>query len=449
MSGPVVSPGWWRAQPDSPVRTEVFTQESRDGTLHFAFWALVVFTLIMILAPQNYFPVLKPLHLAFLVGALASAAYLLSRLAGMAGKVHRSSAMLFAALLFLWALASVPFSLWPGGSLQKIFDVYVKALIIFWLLARVVNSVPRLNKLAWTLSLVSIPLSLSAISAFLQGGIGNVDLTHGWERITGYRAGLTQNPNDLALMINLTVPFTVGLLLSTRKLLVRVLFSAIAFLDAVAVVATYSRGGFITLMVIVGTYLVFLSGRARLGLAMAIVSMGLLAVPMMPSGYWSRLATITNIQADRTDSAQERWSGMVDATQIIVAHPVIGAGAGMDVLALNEVRGDAWRHVHNIYLEYAVDLGLPGLMLFLALYFTVLRSVRRVRRIVAGKLGGETLYRLSEGIWVALIAFGVSAFFQPVAYEFYFYYIAGLAVAAGAIAAPLQGQDLEGGHGSA
>ncbi len=438
MNNTVASPGWWRPRAVDAQPLGVLEHSEQDRSFRLAFWALGVFTVVMILAPQNYFPGLKPLHIALLSGALASGAYLISRVAGTAIPVRHSPAMMYGALLFIWAVLLVPFSLWPGGSLGTIFNVFAKALIIFWLLGRVVNSVHRLSAVAWLLSLMSIPLSLSAVMAFLHGGLGNVDMTHGLERITGYDAGLTSNPNDLALMINLTLPLTVGLLLSARRLVVCASLALVALLDAIAVVLTYSRGGFITLIVIIVAYLACLKGRARIGLVMILLSFGLVAIPIIPSGYWSRLGTITNIQADRTDSAQQRWAGMIDATQIIAAHPVVGAGAGMDILALNEVRGDTWRHVHNIYLEYAVDLGIPGLLLFLLLYYRVLKSASTGRRLAAGRTGHVRLYRLSEGIWIALIAFGVSAFFHPVAYEFYFYYFAGLAVAVGVIAAKIK-----------
>ena len=40
------------------------------------------------------------------------------------------------------------------------------------------------------------------------------------------------------------------------------------------------------------------------------------------------------------------------------------------------------------------------------------------------------LFLLAEGIQVSLFAFAIAALFHPVAYHFYFYYIAGLALAA-------------------
>lgn len=437
MNGAATESGWWRAAPGDTAQEHVVVSGIGGASLRFPFWSLIAFTVILILAPQDHFTALKPLHLALVTGAFASGAYLLSRFSGSAPRPRHTLAATVALLLLLWAVVMVPFALWPGGSYAQIFNIYIKALIVFWLLGRVVNSEQRLRTVAWTLSLIAIPLSLSAISSFLKGGVGNAEMTHGLERIAGYQSALTGNPNDLALMLNLILPFALGLMMSSRKLSVRIVLAIIAFLDVMAVIATYSRGGFITLVAIVVTYLLCLSKRARRGMLLAMMAFGLLAVPLVPAGYWSRLSTITNIEKDQTGSAQQRWTEMVYATQIIASHPIIGAGAGMDYLALNKLNGGDWIRVHNVYLEYGVDLGLPGLLLFLLLYYRVLKIARTARRIARESPGNEVLHRLSEAIWIALIVFGVSAFFQPAAYDFYFFYIAGLAVAAYAIAASL------------
>jgi O-antigen ligase len=92
--------------------------------------------------------------------------------------------------------------------------------------------------------------------------------------------------------------------------------------------------------------------------------------------------------------------------------------------------GPTWRAVHNTYLEYGVDLGVPGLLLFLALLWTCWRSARAARGVAEGEVS-----HLAEGIEISLLGFAVAAFFHPSAYHFYFYYIAGLAVAARHVAA--------------
>ena len=101
----------------------------------------------------------------------------------------------------------------------------------------------------------------------------------------------------------------------------------------------------------------------------------------------------------------------------------------MDSLALNQVRGMWWNQIHNVYLQYAVDLGLPGAILFLTLLYLVFKAANSSTRQLAHKQEFRDLFLFAEALQVSLIVFAVSGFFYPVAYHFYFYYIAGLTLA--------------------
>ena len=150
----------------------------------------------------------------------------------------------------------------------------------------------------------------------------------------------------------------------------------------------------------------------------------------MPTRDVDRLSTITNIRSDPTGSAQERWGDTQAALEFVSENPVVGAGIGMNALALNELRGALWKKIHNAYLEYAVDLGLPGLALCLIILVGCIRATVLVMRRTAARPEGRDLFLLAEGIQTGLAAFAVAALFHPVAYHFYFYYMAGLALAA-------------------
>jgi O-antigen ligase len=156
----------------------------------------------------------------------------------------------------------------------------------------------------------------------------------------------------------------------------------------------------------------------------------LVALPAMPGGYMERLSTIADKDSDPTGSAQSRWDDQVIAVGYVLNHPLVGAGAGNDVLAMNALRGAKWKQVHDLYLEYAVDLGLPGLGLFLILLCQCLDAVNAVQRRCLGAPDARILFAISEGVWTSLVAFAIAAFFHPIAYHVYFYYMAGLAVAA-------------------
>jgi O-antigen ligase len=266
-----------------------------------------------------------------------------------------------------------------------------------------------------------VALAMVGISNYTSGVFGPAQD----RRILGYDAGLTRNPNDLALMLNLIIPITVVLLLWSKTPLERGLLVAALSLQGIAVVLTFSRAGFLTLATTSAIFALRLLRRPSWGLVLAALALLIVALPFMPSGYAERLLTLRAIDADPTGSSQARWGGTVAALEHVAEHPVLGAGLGMNILVLNETVGATWRVVHNTYLEYAVDLGLPGLGLFVLLLFRCWKGARSVRRLARPELA-----QLAEGIEISLIGFAVAAVFQPVAYQFYFFYIAGLSVAA-------------------
>jgi O-antigen ligase len=141
-------------------------------------------------------------------------------------------------------------------------------------------------------------------------------------------------------------------------------------------------------------------------------------------GFFDRMGTIGDIATP--GSASERWDNMKKAAGIMIEHPVFGVGIGQNILALNNT-GTYWGRVHNVYLEIGAELGIPGLLVYLLLLRHCLRSARRAADI--WRIQRLDLYYLAQALWISLIGFAVAVNFYPVAYHFYFYYLAGLAVA--------------------
>lgn len=435
---PLAPSEWWRPEPaaslpaaEGPLEGPWPAPPSEGGSSSaLAFGALTAFTFILLLAPQAFLPALRPFRIALLAALVGITARVVDGFSGrrplMAGRE-----MTLTAGLVAWSVLTLPLSYWPGGSASFLLDVYFKAVAIFWLLANTVDTLARLTKVAWVLTVISVPLSVTGIKNFLSGAF--MADANTIRRIVGYEAGLTSNPNDLALMLNLILPLSVALLLAAGSVRARVALSAVVALQAVAVVVTFSRGGFVTLAAILALYIWRLVRRGRRAWAATALAAAVAGLTLLPSDYQARLATITDIDADPTGSAQVRWADNGAALSFVLEHPLVGAGVGMNFLALNEMRGPAWTDIHNVYLAFAVDLGLVGLVLFLLLLRACLQKVRDVRRRTLAVPALRELSCLAGGIEIAILAFAVAALFHPVGYNFYFYYLAGLAVAAGAI----------------
>jgi probable O-glycosylation ligase (exosortase A-associated) len=315
--------------------------------------------------------------------------------------------------------------------MEVLTEHYMKAVAFFWLLGTLVTTRERLHVMAWVLVLCSVPLALTGVKNYVDGEFLSTGVP-GLVRISGYvgGSGLTGNPNDLALMLNLILPLSAVLALGAKTPLARTVAVLALFLSVAAVVVTFSRAGFLTLAAIIVMLFAVLARRKSRGAATALLVVAICAPPLLPQGYMDRLSTITDIERDRTGSAQGRWMDFKVATDVVVQNPIIGVGIGQDVLALNEHRGaETWRSVHNAYLQYAVDLGLPGLFLFIALHITCFRSARSAERRAARDPSLQEVGHLAAGVQTSLVAFFVAAMFHPIAYQFYFFTVAGLAVA--------------------
>jgi len=80
--------------------------------------------------------------------------------------------------------------------------------------------------------------------------------------------------------------------------------------------------------------------------------------------------------------------------------------------------------VAPLVMALAVNLGL-----FAWLHIRCFRSARRVERQSRHESALRPLGALAAGVQVSLVTFFVAAMFHPIAYQFYFFTIAGLAVA--------------------
>ena len=425
---------WWR--PDfevasGPRSTPADAAKPQVSGSAAPYWAMMTFTFILLLAPQSFFPALAPFRIALLTGLAAITTYVFDKFTRGQPIIMRTREMRITACLIAWVILTVPFSLRPGESLSFLFETYFKSLAIFWLLSHTVNTLPRLRQVAWAVTLMTLPMTTTAVDNFISG-----TFIPGSDRIIGYEAPMTGNPNGLAVVLNLILPLSVALFLVTRRPVVRAGLLMILFLEVVAVILTFSRGGFLTLATTGILYLWRFHKRQEGRWAVVALVVALICIPLLPASYFDRLGTITDKDSDPTGSSQARWRDMVAAAYVGVQNPIVGVGLGMNAWALDEERGPALDvsgrnglGVHNLYLVYAAELGIPGLVLFVMLLVGCMKSAMSVETRSAGAPALWELFYLAEGIRISLIAFAVSALFDSNAYDFYCYYIAGLAVA--------------------
>jgi probable O-glycosylation ligase (exosortase A-associated) len=256
-------------------------------------------------------------------------------------------------------------------------------------------------------------------------------------------SGPFDDPNFFALALLLAIPLAADRALHEHSVLLRVGALAATLMCVLAVVFTFSRGGFIALLLVGALILI----RERPGPVVVIAGSALLIalLALAPSQYTNRLRTITqalpgsSLAAPGSDeSIRGRTSEIVVGLRMFSDHPLVGVGASnYEVnyqsearrLGLDPRRED--REAHDLYVEIGAEMGLVGLVAFggfVMLTGARLRSVRRLADV------DPDARQLAGAVGISLIAYLVASLFLHAAYTRPVWLLVGLAWAAPAVA---------------
>ncbi|WP_444757256.1 O-antigen ligase family protein [Pseudomonas sp. A014] len=149
--------------------------------------------------------------------------------------------------------------------------------------------------------------------------------------------------------------------------------------------------GWVLALACMGVFIALCQSR---GAAIALLLTVLLA-PFWMRERFSKLIAILALMASALtlylfhDQAMQRGSSYRPeifhaALQMISQHPWTGLGLGAFYRV--EVPGMEFDHTHNLMTHVAVELGLPGMLLWLATWLFALREIWRARDTMLGKL---------------------------------------------------------------
>lgn len=386
-----------------------------------ALWFVLFFTFVLYISPQSYLPFLEKLHIAKVAALFAVLSFFL---AARNQSVSMTKPEKYVLVLAFLALCSIPFSSWRGGSFAYFIDIFSKVLIIYFLMSRVLVTERHLEIMFALLVACNVFFAIVALSNYADG----VYLKG--TRIGGPQGGIAHDPNDLALSLVTVFPLALCLAKIATSRFKKTIYYLCAGLMVCGIVVSFSRGGFLALVVAGFVLLMHLPKRK----IVRIVFIGLLALPLiiavLPDTYLERLVTIVDIEKDPHGTAGVRFDDMRDSMKAVLENPLLGAGLGMNTLGLQEVRGRMyWGGVHSAPLQIASELGIPALLAYIALMVVLLKELARLRSVACGDALSDRRYQMAGYLQAALWGFIVAGIFLPVAYRWYFFYLAGMATA--------------------
>ena len=385
----------------------------------FSYAALFLFTVILYARPSEFYPSAVTASLALVAGAITVAFFVPSQLSMEGTLTARPREVSLVLLFALTGLLSIPLAISPAVAWHEFSDTFIRCIVIFIVVVNAVRTEARLKGLLYLAIAVSVWLSLGAINDYRLGL-----LTVEGYRVGGRGSGIFGNSNDMALYLVTIIPVAVALLLGARGVARKLLFGSCTLLMIAAVVLTYSRGGFIGLMIA----LAFLAWRVGSRHRAEILILGFMLVAgflaVAPGGYALRLASIFVPSLDPVGSADARRGELMRSLYIALRHPFLGIGMG------NYAPEMSYHGLvtHNSYTQVAAEMGMAALYCYTMFVVTPLRKLGQIARETFEMRSNSRFYYLSVGLQASLVGYMVCSFFASVAYLWYVFYLVGYAV---------------------
>jgi len=278
----------------------------------------------------------------------------------------------------------------------------------------------------------------------VKGGLFTL-VTGGVGRVEGSADSPLGDNNYLALALCLVLPLLNYIRLQSQARISRILAAITMALVAIAILGTYSRGGFIGLSILV-IYFLWRS-RHRIAIGIAVICLALAARAFLPPDWTARMETIRTAQSD--ESFQERLDAWHTALNIASQRPFVGSGMGasesadvyarfmpLDSIYIQRAKGRPLTAsdigalaYHSIYFQVLGDNGYPGLFLFITLLVLTWRCLGQVRRAARGKAGLVWAADLASMMQLALLSYAVAGAALSMAYYDMPYLFMGIAIA--------------------
>src|SRR5207248_1911845 len=215
----------------------------------------------------------------------------------------------------------------------------------------------------------------------------------------------------------------------------RALLAAATVFLMVALGKTGSRGGFLGLVTVGGYLLLRLRGVSTLQRVATVALLAILLSTLASDKYFERMGTMLHLSQDYN------WSGKSETGRLaiwrrglgyMIDHPFLGVGAAAFPVAEGTLapeaqeqrrygRGFKWSAAHNSFIQIGAELGVGGLILFVALFAAAFRVLGRLRAVPLVEIA--VLAQILTG---SLVAFIVTASLLSQAYSAYLYTLLGM-----------------------
>lgn len=313
----------------------------------------------------------------------------------------RKSALNFPILTFILIMYA---SLWygyfnlgysPFGEELTLYKRFVTSLIFYFIILNSVKDKKTMWLVLKVMFFVTVLISIMSVIEYRS--------VETWHYKEGSRFNIAgMQPNDLALFFTQCLPVFLSFVLFKKAINSRIFYLVLISICFAALMFTYSRGAYISIIVAFLVIGIFAGMKNLLKLSLGIIII-LLPISIifghgniLPVSVTERFQSITK----KDESIETRQNVWKIAKDYIVQSPLFGYGfnAKSYLLPLD---------THNMFLNILLEAGVLGLIFFLLIFLTGFKLALRVFKSSEDSFDKA----LSLGLMGSLVAMVVGNFF--------------------------------------
>ena len=274
-------------------------------------------------------------------------------------------------------------------------------LAAFLLAVLAVSSVKKYEQLQLVIALAMVGLTIAALYGCYQGVTGVKVVAN--QQDLSVNAGMPgrvysffDNPNNFAELLVMLTPFTYALFLNAKSWRGKLASLFSLGVCGIALGFTYSRSGWLGFALATVVFIAFWNWK----LIPLIIALGICCIPLLPETIYNRILTIGNT---KDTSTSYRFAIYKASGVLMEDYWLRGVGLGSDILTKTfrgyppMFDGNFPIHTHNNYLQVWAEMGLFGVISFIAALLYQLKTGikafaagtdRRVKNLLAAALAG-------------------------------------------------------------
>jgi len=335
--------------------------------------------------------------------------------------------VLLAAFLVVCFVSSFD-ALWAKLAFNTTVDLS-KVILIYIVIENTVTTESRLRKIMLTMVFCGFIPAAGVIYNYVSGVLV--------EGSRGAWKGLFGNPNEAAYGLVVLIPLGVALAANSRWLLRLAIWGVLATY-LLAIFLTYSRGGMLALVVVLG----FIGWKQKSTLVRALMIAGLIGGIFVAGLYWNRGQSFKDISTDTTYN--QRIATIRAGIRMFEANPFLGVGPGNSIVAY-PIYVPPEAHcgcqlqlvIHNSFVQVLSETGIAGFLLFMLFLGVSIFDAWKLQNgpMACGGPDDKAISPYAAALEIALWGYVVCSLAGGFTYSWWPYILIGLVAATKRIAA--------------